>query len=68
MDPSKGFKLSGLGPEAFNNAIGKLFGFAYVWALGGNLAMQSREAFDEFVKEHLAEMVTFPGVVRATHY
>lgn len=61
MDPSKGLKVSGLEGAAFNSAIGKLFGFAYVWALGGNLAPSCREAFDEFVKEQLAEVVTFPG-------
>lgn len=61
MDPSKGFKMSVLEGAAFSNAIGKLFGFAYVWALGGNLAPSCREAFDEFVKEQLAEVVTFPG-------
>lgn len=61
MDPTKGFKASTMEGDAFKTAIGRLFGFAYVWAIGGNLAPASTEAFDEFVKEHLQDVVSFPG-------
>lgn len=61
MDPTKGFKVSAVEGDAFTTAIGRLFGFAYVWALGGNLAPSCTEAFDEFVREHLQDVVTFPG-------
>lgn len=61
MDPAKGFKASTMERDAFTTAIGRLFGFAYVWAIGGNLAPTSTEAFDEFVQEHLQDVVSFPG-------
>jgi dynein heavy chain len=62
MDPTKGFNVTALEGDAFAAAMGRLFGFAYVWALGGNLAPTSTEAFDEFVREHLQDVVTFPGI------
>jgi hypothetical protein len=61
MDPTKGFKVTALEGDAFAAAMGRLFGFAYVWALGGNLAPTCTDAFDEFVREHLQDVVTFPG-------
>jgi dynein heavy chain len=61
MDPTKGLKLSALEGDAFAAAMGRLFGFAFVWALGGNLAPTCSEAFDEFAREHLQDVVTFPG-------
>lgn len=61
MDPTKGLKVAALEGDALAAAMGRLFGFAYVWALGGNLAPSCTESFDEFVREHLADVVTFPG-------
>jgi hypothetical protein len=61
MDPTKGLKVTALEGDAFAAAMGRLFGFAYVWSLGGNLAPTCTEAFDEFVREHLQDAVTFPG-------
>lgn len=61
MDPSRNLLACGLEGQAFSNALPKLFGFAYVWALGGNLAPSCRDAFDVFVRKQLADIVTFPG-------
>jgi hypothetical protein len=65
MDPTKGFKVTALEGDAFAAAMGRLFGFAYVWALGGNLAPTCTEAYDEFVREHLQDVVIFPGTTLA---
>lgn len=61
LDPSKGFKAAGLQGEAFAVAIGRIFAFAYVWALGGNLAPAARAGFDEHVREQLQDVVNIPG-------
>ncbi len=42
-------------------AINSTFVFCYVWALGGNLNGDSRDAFDEFVREQLSPVANFPG-------
>ena len=47
--------------EAAKLVLGKVFGFAYVWALGGNLSQTCREEFDDFVREHLQQVISFPG-------
>lgn len=61
LDPSKGFKVTGLQGEAFTVSIGRVFAFAYVWALGGNLAPAARPGFDEHVREQLQDVVNIPG-------
>lgn len=60
LDPARGFKLD-VSQEAFEVAIGRLFGFAYVWSLGGNVGHTARDDFDEFVRELFQQVVTFPG-------
>lgn len=64
LDPSKGFKAAGLQGEAFTVSIGRIFAFAYVWALGGNLAPAARPGFDEHVREQLQDVVSIPGGLR----
>jgi hypothetical protein len=61
LEPSKGIKLQGLSEEAAAQTFGRVFGFAFVWALGGNLAGPCREDFDTFVREHLQLIVSFPS-------
>eukprot|EP00882_Tetradesmus_deserticola_P029966 GHRQ01033611.1.p3 GENE.GHRQ01033611.1~~GHRQ01033611.1.p3 ORF type:complete len:114 (-),score=24.54 GHRQ01033611.1:109-450(-) len=61
LDPTKGLKVAALEGESLAAALGQLFGFAYVWALGGNLAPTCSEAFDEFAREHLQGVAKFPG-------
>lgn len=61
LDPAKGIKLQGLSEEAAAQTFGRVFGFAFVWALGGNLAGPCREDFDTFVREHLQLIVSFPS-------
>jgi hypothetical protein len=61
LDPCRGLALHAIEGAAFSSALGALFAFAFVWAIGGNLAAPCREAFDEFAREELAPIVTFPG-------
>ena len=61
LDPSKGFKVTGLQGEAVTVSIGRVFAFAYVWALGDNLAPAARPGFDEHVREQLQDVVNIPG-------
>lgn len=42
-------------------AIGRVFAFAYVWSLGGNLAHTVHEEFDDFAREQLSSVANFPG-------
>jgi dynein heavy chain len=44
--PARGFNWVGK-PEEVQQALGKLFGFCFVWALGGNLVHTAKEEFDE---------------------
>lgn len=61
LDPSKGFKAAALQGDAFSQAVSRVFAFAYVWGLGGNLAPAARAAFDEHVREQLQDIVNIPG-------
>ena len=61
LHPAKGFKPAVLQGEVFTQAVGRIFAFAYVWALGGNLAPAARHGFDEHVREQLQDVVSFPG-------
>ncbi|GBF88264.1 dynein heavy chain axonemal protein, partial [Raphidocelis subcapitata] len=61
LDPARCGALHALEGEAFASALGALFAFAFVWAVGGNLAAGCRDAFDEFVREQLAPAAAFPG-------
>lgn len=60
MSPARGFKYDKK-PEETQLALGRVFVFAYVWALGGNLQHGVREEFDEFAREILANAANFPG-------
>ncbi len=63
MSPSRGFKYQPppgtVNPQKLFEdqqlAMGKIFAFAYVWALGGNLAHGVREEFDTFARERCGE-------------
>jgi hypothetical protein len=44
-------------------AVSRLFAFAYVWAMGGNLMRGVQEEFDEFAREQLSSVANFPGGV-----
>ncbi|KAI8465887.1 MAG: dynein heavy chain 7 [Monoraphidium minutum] len=61
LDPARGLPLHELEGDAFSFALGALFAFAYVWALGGNLAAGARDGFDAFAREQLAPVAAFPG-------
>jgi hypothetical protein len=61
LDPARCGALHSLEGEAFAAALGALFAFAFVWAVGGNLAAGCRDAFDEFAREQLAPAAAFPG-------
>ena len=62
MMPSRGFKYgAGVRPEDQTAALGKIFAFAFVWSLGGNLAHGVKEEFDDFAREHLQPLSNFPG-------
>lgn len=61
LDPSKGFKPAALQGEAFTQAINRVFAFAYVWGIGGNLAPAARPGFDEHVRLQLQDIVNIPG-------
>ncbi|GFR44385.1 hypothetical protein Agub_g5605 [Astrephomene gubernaculifera] len=60
VSPSRGFNWAAK-PEEITMALGKLFGFCYVWALGGNLVHTAKEEFDDFIREHLQTLCAFPG-------
>lgn len=60
MEPSRGF-VPPASADAFASTAGRLFGFAFTWALGGNLAPAAREGFDAFAREQLQGVVAFPG-------
>lgn len=62
LSPSRGLLAPGCQDEAFGQAIKRTFAFAYVWALGGNLAPAARAGFDEHVREQLQDVVSFPGM------
>jgi hypothetical protein len=47
--------------DVFKQAISRIFAFAYVWGLGGNLAPAARPVFDEHVREQLQDVVNIPG-------
>lgn len=61
LDPSKGFKAAGMAEDVFKQAISRIFAFAYIWGLGGNLAPAARPVFDEHVREQLQDVVNIPG-------
>jgi dynein heavy chain len=61
LDPSRGCKASSLQGDAFTQAANRLFVFAYIWAIGGNLAPASRAGFDEFVRQQLQDVANLPG-------
>jgi dynein heavy chain len=68
MMPSRGFKYT---PSANMNAtklfedqqtaLGRIFAFAFVWALGGNLAHTMKDEFDTFAREKLQHICNFPS-------
>lgn len=60
MAPSRGFKFDRK-IEDMQMALGRVFSFAYVWAMGGNLEHTVQGDWDEFVREQLANTATFPG-------
>ena len=41
--------------------LSRLFAFAYVWSIGGNLDSTVTDQFDKFVRELFDGVVTFPG-------
>ncbi len=51
----------GTTPEDQCKAVGKIFGFAYTWALGGNLIHTFKEEFDLFAREQLGAVCSYPG-------
>lgn len=61
MLPSRGFKYKGVSPEDQEKALGRIFAFAYTWALGGNLVHSVKEEFDGFVREQLQAVCSYPG-------
>lgn len=58
--PGRHFKYDGK-PEEQALALARVFGFCYCWALAGNLTSAAKDDFDEWVREHLAPLVAFPG-------
>lgn len=60
LSPSRGFQWSAK-PEEVTMALNRIFGFCYVWALGGNLVHSAKEEFDEFARDHLQTLCAFPG-------
>eukprot|EP00898_Chlorokybus_atmophyticus_P006606 jgi/Chlat1/6947/Chrsp52S06617 len=60
LSPGRGLDFA-RPPEELHLVVGRLFAFAYVWSLGGNLTALSHEKFDEFVRERLAPIAQFPG-------
>jgi hypothetical protein len=50
-------------------SLRRIFAFALVWGLGGNLVHASREAFNVFIREGIAAICTFPpnGLVYEYH-
>lgn len=62
MLPARGFKYgAGVLPDQQTAALGKIFAFAFVWAIGGNLAHGVKDDFDNFAREHLQPLSNFPG-------
>ena len=62
MLPARGFKYgAGVLPDQQTAALGKIFAFAFVWAIGGNLAHGVKDDFDNFAREHLQPVSNFPG-------
>lgn len=41
--------------------VSKIFVFAYIWAIGGNLVETIQEKFDTFVRELFNDFVRIPG-------
>ncbi|KAG1670781.1 hypothetical protein FOA52_014009, partial [Chlamydomonas sp. UWO 241] len=62
MLPERGFKYGkGVSPEDQRKAVGKIFAWAFSWALGGNLVHSVKEDFDTFVRDQLSAVVNYPG-------
>ncbi|GFH16492.1 uncharacterized protein HaLaN_12918, partial [Haematococcus lacustris] len=49
-------------------ALSRIFVFAYVWAMGGNLVHGCHEDFDEFAREQLGSVANFPGAATVFDY
>ncbi|KAG2448089.1 hypothetical protein HYH02_007114 [Chlamydomonas schloesseri] len=60
LSPARGFQWNAK-PEEVSIALNRIFGFCYVWALGGNLVHTAKEEFDEFARDHLQTLCAFPG-------
>lgn len=58
--PQRGIDFAIAG-EPLHQLINKVFCFAYIWSLGGNIASQYQEAFDTFCREQLAPVTAFPA-------
>jgi hypothetical protein len=58
--PQRGIDFAFAG-EPLHQLINKVFCFAYIWSLGGNIASQYQEAFDTFCREQLAPVTAFPA-------
>ena len=59
--PSRGLRSDKINQELMQTCINRLFGFAYAWALGGNLVHTVRDDFDGFVRDQLQPVLNFPG-------
>lgn len=42
-------------------SISRIFVFAYIWAIGGNLVETVQESFDTFVRELFNDFIRIPG-------
>eukprot|EP00854_Cymbomonas_tetramitiformis_P003966 gene3966-4937_t len=48
-------------PEELHPQLGKLFTFAYMWGMGGNMLSAGWDYWDEFVRDLFPKLVMFPG-------
>lgn len=47
--------------ETLMATLNRIFGWAYIWSVGGNIDHKSVEGFDTFFRTELATLTAFPG-------
>ncbi|KAK9823491.1 hypothetical protein WJX72_003121 [[Myrmecia] bisecta] len=67
LTPERGFDMARK-PEQQQTSVARVFVFAFVWALGGNLISSTHAAFDAFARDLFGNLFSLPAAGRLYDY
>ncbi|BBN19721.1 hypothetical protein Mp_8g13060 [Marchantia polymorpha subsp. ruderalis] len=61
LQPSRGISLAGEFNDQITGTLSRIFAFAFVWSVGGNIRHTSIERFDKFIRKECETLAAYPG-------